>query len=516
MVVERAIATPHWQATEAGKRILARGGSAVDAAISAAAVLTVVYPHMVSIGGDAMALMAGEDGEIVAVNGTGAYARNARREDISFRHAGQMPSYGVDAITVPGAVAAWQDMHTRSGRLAWAELFSDAIALARDGMAVAGALSRDLESLKAGLVKDRGLRSLFFDSEGAPFGEGMIVRQPALAETMTLIAELGAAVLYGGSVGARLVDGLSRQGSALTLGDLSRHQTEFVQPISQSYRGLEVVTTPPNSQGFVLLQILGALSRMGISGALGVERAHQVARLFAASNAERSYLGEPTNMAVSVDELLSEEHISLILNKVAQETRSAVEQSPRPTGDTVAIVAIDDRGEAVSLIQSVFFAFGSMILEPSTGILMQNRGSSFTLEEGKAATLQPGVRPPHTLMPVMLRREGQLNAVLGTMGGPSQAQIQAQLIQRLIDGEPPQHLVSQPRWVVGRYDGVHEDVVLAEARCSEDLRAELTKSGLPVAIGSEWDDRAGHSQVLLRNGMTVQVGTDPRADAKVR
>jgi gamma-glutamyltranspeptidase/glutathione hydrolase len=516
MDAEMAIASPHWRATEAGNRVLAESGSAVDAAIAAAAVLTVVYPHMVTLGGDAFALLGDADGAIVAANGSGAYAADASVDEVRRRNDGRMPTYGVDTITLPGGVAAWRDMHARAGRLPWPELFTEAIELARDGMEVAGALARDLDALRDKLVQDPGIREVFFDEDGVPASEGDHIRQPRLAESLSRIAEEGAEALYGGAVGSRLIEGLAARGSALTLEDLRRHRTEFVEPISVSYRGHEVVTTPPNSQGFVLLQMLEVLTDLGLTDALGSERADRLARLFAIGNRQRvQHLGDPRATEVDVAGLLARPRIDEILSGL-ESTPDAGPRDPRPTGDTIAIVATDRFGASISLIQSIFFAFGSMVLEPTTGILLQNRGSSFSLEPGRTSTLRPGARPPHTLMPVMLRKDDEIVGVLGTMGGPSQAQIHAQLIQRLINGDDPQDVVSATRWVVGDYGDGPGDTVLVEERCAPDLRRDLAASGLPLVVGSEWDDRVGHSQVIMRAPGPIRVGTDPRADAKAK
>lgn len=516
MEAQTAFASPHWRATEAGQKVLGMSGSAVDAAIAAAAVLTVVYPHMVSLGGDAFALMGDAQGTIVSANGSGAYARNASVVGIRDRHQGHMPTYGIDTITVPGGVAAWRDMHKRAGRLPWSALFTDAIELARDGTAVAAALARDLEQLQHTLIKDPGIREIFFDAEGSPASEGEIVRQPQLADSLSLIATEGADALYGGSVGANLIEGLSQRGSALTLEELTRQQTEFLEPISTVYRGHQVVTTPPNSQGFILLQILKTLQSMGLRGALGSERAGQLARLFSLTNDQRlRFVADPRVTQVDLDTLLSPSHIALIMREMQSNGRTNTMDETRPTGDTIAIVAADQYGGTISLIQSVYFSFGSMVLEPRTGILLQNRGSSFSLNPGIAATLRPGARPPHSLMPVMIKKDGDIVGVLGTMGGPSQPQIHAQLIQRLIDGEDPQSVVSETRWIVGNFGGGPGDVILVEERCPTGLREELAASGLPILVGSEWDDRVGHSQVIIRRSSFVSVGTDPRADAGV-
>jgi gamma-glutamyltranspeptidase/glutathione hydrolase len=302
-----ALATPHALATDAGERAFKAGGTAVDAALAAAAVLTVVYPHMCAIGGDLFALLCAPGRPAVAVNGSGPAP--ARIDPDVLRARGPvMPVAGPETITVPGMVRAWETLMALDGRLPLRDILAPAIAYARDGVPVAPSLARGISELAEELVADAGMSALLFD-DGGPLGTGAPLRQPALARSLEAIAEGGAEVLYSGALGETLVRGLQRAGSPLAMDDLARHRTELQEPLSHDYRGLEIVTTPPNSQGFVLLEILSALAELdALPDPLGPDAA-LLAHVFRLASADRDdVLADPRCGPVPVDALLAPEH----------------------------------------------------------------------------------------------------------------------------------------------------------------------------------------------------------------
>lgn len=508
------VAAPHWRARRAGEAMISRGGSAVDAAIASAAVLCVVYPHMVSLGGDAWALISPTPNEVVALNGTGRAAANASREELRAVHGDSLPTYGIDTVTVPGGVSAWAEMHQRWGVLPWKELFDDALELAGHGVEVASALSREIAMHRDRLRADPGMSSVFFDRDGNPLAEGELLRQPALARTLESIAAQGAEEFYRGQLAERFAAALGQLGSRLTADDLASHTADFVDPLRGTYGQFEVITSPPNSQGFVLLQLLAAFEQLGLEGRIGVERSAEVAQLFSLSNRERErHLADPAVEPVDLDRLLSKNHIAELVHAAGNAMPTTAPSTPRPDGDTVAVVAMDDEGRSVTLIQSIFYAFGAMVLERDTGIVLQNRGTSLSLRPDHPARLAGRARPPHTLMPVMLARDSQVEYAVGTMGGQAQAQIQSQLLHNLVMGDSPQEAVDRPRWAVGPYGDPGTDAVLVEAALPSDVRDLLSAAGLPTIHGATRDDRAGHSQIVHRTTEGVIAGTDPRADA---
>ncbi|HSP71950.1 MAG TPA: gamma-glutamyltransferase, partial [Gaiellaceae bacterium] len=287
-----ALATPHRLATEAGAEAFRGGGNAIDAAVAAAAALTVVYPHNCAIGGDVIALVATPDGSLVVVNGSGASAAAASAAELRKQHA-QMPAGGAATVTVPGAVAAWASLLALGGRRTLAQALEAAIAHAEDGVPVARSLAAATRSLRDELAADKGASEVFL-RKGAPLGEAEPLRQPSLAHTLRSIAANGPAALYGGEVGAHLLACLRSRGSQLTPDDLAAHETELAAPIAASFGELEVLTGGPNSQGFVLLEILAGLEACGDGLDVGGGDAGTLARLFALTASDRErYLADP-------------------------------------------------------------------------------------------------------------------------------------------------------------------------------------------------------------------------------
>jgi oxamate amidohydrolase len=505
-----AIATPHTLATEAGVAAYRRGGNAVDAALAAAATLSVVYPHMVSIGGDALALLHTPDGRIAGLNGSGAAPAATSPEVLG----GEMPLTGPGTVTVPGAVRTWDSL-SQAARLPLAAALEAAIVHASEGVPVAGSLARGLEEHAAALAHDPGARDVLF-RDGALLREGESLVQPALARSLEAIAALGAEAFYGPQVGGALVEGLRALGSPMTLDDLREHQTDRVEPLSGQFGPDEVLTLPPNSQGYLLLQALAALEQLG-AGADPLGRdAAILAELFRLGSLDRDlHLADPRVADVPLERLLSPEHTGRLLER-AREGVSAVWPEPtgRPGGDTVAVVAADAEGNAVSLIQSIFHSFGAKILEPRTGIVCHNRGAFFTLDPSSPNVLAPGKRPAHTLMPVLVRRDGRLVGVHGTMGGKAQAQIHTQLMLRTARGEDAASAVSAPRWVVGGLDaGDPSDLVLAESRVHTETLEHLAGSGMRVVTLGEVDETVGHSVMIrIAPDGALSAASDPRAD----
>jgi gamma-glutamyltranspeptidase len=510
-----ALATPHALATDAGEHAFKAGGTAVDAALAAAAVLTVVYPHMCAIGGDLFALLSAHGGPVVAVNGSGAAP--ARIDADALRARGPlMPAAGPETITVPGMVRAWETLMALDGRLPLRDILAPAIAYARDGVPVAPSLARGIGELADELVADPGMSALFFD-RGEPLGAGAPLRQPALARSLEAIAEGGAEALYSGTLGETLVRGLQRAGSALAMDDLVRHRTELQEPLRQEYSGLEIITTPPNSQGFVLLGILSALAELeALPDPLGPD-AVLLAHVFRLASAERDdVLADPRRSPVPVDALIASEHGAELLRRAR--ARLAAPVTPGavagPSGDTVAVVAADSDGHAVSLIQSVFRSFGSGILEPETGIVCHSRGAFFSLDPASPNLLEGRKRPAHTLMPVMTRRDGRLTGVHGAMGGKAQPQIHAHLLLRLLGGATPADALAAPRWVAGGLDvDSADDVILLERSAGPAVADAFGAAGLPVELLDDVDEGVGHAQLIWRGpDGALEAATDPRAD----
>jgi gamma-glutamyltranspeptidase len=508
-----AIATPHRLATDAGAEAFRKGGNAIDAAVAAAAALTVVYPHNCTIGGDIIALVHTPQGGAVTVNGSGAAASAASASDLREAHA-EMPLTGPAPVTVPGAVAAWETLLSLGGRRRLADALESAIAYADEGVAVSRSLASAIGELQRELAADAGLREVFL-ADGAPLPEGAPLCQPALARTLRAIAAEGPSVLYGGEVGASLVKRVRSLGSRLTLDDLALHETALAEPIVGRFNGLEVLTAPPNSQGFVLLEILAALEALGGGSArFNGDDAGILARIFARTAGDRDrYLADPDFADVPLDELLSAAHVGDLVRDAS--SGAALNSPPTPlagSGDTVAVVAADADGYAVSLIQSIFSTFGAQVFDPVTGILLQNRGASFSLDESSPNALVGGKRPAHTLMPVVLRSAGRVVGVNGTMGGLAQAQIHAHLLLAARSGASPAEAVRSPRWIAGTLDGGSTIAVVAEGDVPEPALAAIEAAGFAVEKVPALSEDLGHAQAIRIDGGDFFAGSDPRAD----
>ena len=505
-----AISTPHDAATAAGLRALEQGGNAVDAALTAAGVLSVAYPHMCGIGGDLFALVVRPDGAMDCINSSGAAAAAVDIERLRTR-APEMPVVGPHAITVPGAVAGWEVL-ARSGRLGLDGALEPAIDMARSGVPTARGLARALAAGASSLRADEGMREVFF-GRGRALRAGEPLVQSALAGTLERIAAAGARAMYGGRVGASLIAGLSSRGSPLDEDDLVRHEVEVGPPLVRSYRHWEIATAPPNSQGFVLLQILAVLDRLGAEPDPLGPAATLMAEVFERCSRERDrYLCDPRISGTDLGFLTEAEHIENIAAAIGRGSIAGSPMPARATGDTIAVTAADSEGWSVSLIQSLFHSFGSQILEPVTGIISHNRGAGFSLSERSPNVIAAAKRPAHTLMPVVVSRGGRVAAVAGSMGGRAQPQIHAQVLMRLLDGaEDALSALDAPRWIVGGQDeGSPRTCAFVEGRAVATIR-RLAGAGMEVRTLEDRDEAAGHYMVVIE-GNELTGAADPRSD----
>jgi gamma-glutamyltranspeptidase/glutathione hydrolase len=497
-----AIATSHDAATEAGARILERGGTAVDAAIAAAAMLCVVYPHNVTLGGDLVALVRDPAGHTRFVNATGRAASVETRDALAARHGGVMPSRGVDAVTVPGGVRGWAALATIGGSLSWRELLTPARDAAAHGHPVSRSLANAIVAEQPMIGGSASWSSVFVPG-GRALREGEPLVQPALAGTFERLIAGGPDAFYTGMLAERWVAGIRAAGSRISLDDVAAYQPAEQAPIRARVFGYDVITSPPNTQGFSLLRTLGRAERMGLDDPLGAD-AGRVAELFHEGNRVRAAgLADP-DVGPDADEL------------IAMEAPEHVGDTANALGDTVGLTVVAD-GWAVSLVQSVFEAFGSGVLEPETGILFQNRGAGFSLEADAVNAFAGGRRPPHTLMPVLVERVGRLVWALATMGGQAQPQIHAQLFFRLREGASAIEATSAPRFVVGWQDTIDTpDSLIVEADGDPAAIHSLRATSLrPRLVVPRWE-LMGHSNVIRVLPSGYDAASDPRSDGSAR
>ena len=511
-----AIATPHELATRAGRDAFAAGGNAIDAALAAAAMLTVVFPHQCAIGGDLFALIGGPDGKAVSVNGSGTLPAAVDVEEYRSRFS-EVPGSGPHSITVPGLLSGWARISELGGSMGLAEILAPAVRAAADGVRVSRSLAAGIRWRREILLQDKGIAELFVPN-GRPLREGDILSQPALQVSLETIAAEGVTSFYTGSVGEGLVTTLQNQGSPLTMDDLAAHRTEVNDPLDLDRGDHRLLTSPPNSQGFMLLESIAALAGLGIE--LDASGDHALYKLHAAMLASEDrdrYLGDPDRVSVPLSLLLDEAVIGDRLRERLHRLQPELELHRRAAahGDTVAICAMDGDGMAVSLIQSLYQTFGSGILDPVTGIIMHNRARGFSLDRGAANELIPGTRPAHTLMPLLAYRDGRPLASLGTMGGRAQAQILLQVLAGALDPTMPlADTLTAPRWVFGGKDlGFDYPMIAIEADADSELDEQLETDGFKVERVESQNENMGHANaVRVRADGGFEAAADSRSD----
>ncbi|MCC9708426.1 gamma-glutamyltransferase [Streptomyces sp. MNU76] len=519
---EWAVATPHMTASGIAADVLRDGGNAVDAALAAAAMLTVVYPNQCSVGGDLLALVGTADGEVRFVNASGRAPRAVDVSEMTARYA-RMPVLGALPVTVPGAVAGWATLADTWGTRPLSAALAPAETAAREGVPVAPGLALDLRRERQNLLRDPGMLGVFFVGADV-LQAGQTLRQPALARTLASIGTYGPSALYGGDVGMSLVKLLAEQGSAMTVEDLAEHTVRVSGTHGAVYDGVEYLSGGDNSQGLYFLQGLRALDVVravrGTLDPLGRD-AGVVASVLAQAAAERDrFCCDPEREeTVPAEELLSGPRVRHIAEQAMAGTPVALLGQRKASGDTVAVVVTDRDGTWVSLIQSVFHCFGAALLDPHTGVVLHNRGASFSLDPASPNRLAGGKRPLHTLMPVLVREADELVGAHGVMGGRAQPQVHTHLALHLAAGASARRAVSAPRWVLGAMEaGVTEGAgtVKAERDVSSTGVRAIEDTGFTVDLIDALDDGVGHGQLVRREGGTDGPGlvaaTDPRAD----
>jgi gamma-glutamyltranspeptidase/glutathione hydrolase len=506
------VATSQPLAAQAGLAILQQGGNAVDAAIATAIALTVVEPTSNGIGGDMFALVW--DGvQLHGLNGSGR-APAALTTDV-VRRAGYdtMPMHGWLSVTVPGAPAAWRDLHTRFGKLPFTTLFDSAIGYAEQGYPISPILGYYWNRAAQAAQVRRGpeFRSWTetFALAGAP-AVGQIWRSPGHAQTLGRIAATGAEDFYRGELAQAIVRFASETDGLISADDLAKHRSTWVTPISVRYRGYDVWEIPPNGQGIAALIALNilqgfALDQLARDSADSYHLQLEAIKL-AFADAQR-YVADPEHAPVPTDALLSTDYAEVRRSLIGDRALVPRAGDPIP-GGTVYLCTADADGMMVSLIQSNYSGFGSGIVVPGRGIALQNRGAGFTLEEGHSNQLAPGKRAFHTIIPGFLTHNGQPIGPFGVMGGHMQPQGHVQVIVNTIDyGLNPQASLDAPRWY-----WEHGRTVLLEPGTPHPLAQALSSRGHDVTI---CQDRGvfGRGQIIWRLPSGAYVaGSDGRTD----
>jgi gamma-glutamyltranspeptidase/glutathione hydrolase len=467
------VATSQPLAAFAGAEMLRRGGNAVDAAIAATAVLAVVEPYNTGLGGDCFLLLwNAAERRLYALNGSGRAPRAATIDAYASRGLRTMPMQGILAVTVPGALDAWETALARFGTRSLADVLAPAIAYAEEGFAVSEVIATEWAFAAALLQDDEGRR--VYAPQGTPPRLGDVVRLPDLARTLRAVATGGAGVLYRGEIAARIAAFASRAGGLLTSDDLTAHRSQWVEPIATRYRGHELCEMPPNSQGVAALLALNILERFDVSGAASTTAVHLAIEAVKVAYADRDRIADPDHAPAPIAELLSREYAAARAALVRADRASPVTaRGASRRGDTVYVAVADRAGNVVSLLNSLYFPFGSGLVVDGTGIVLQNRGFAFSLDPAHANALAPGKRPFHTLAPAMLFKDGAPLVAFGVMGGNLQAQAHVQVVSSLVDhGDNVQEALDRPRFHV-----LDDGSVALETACGERLARELAARG---------------------------------------
>jgi len=509
------VASSHVQASQAGALILARGGSAVDAAIAANAVLGVTEPMMNGIGGDLFAIYwDAKAHRLYGLNSSGWAPRALTIEHLKSKGFRDMPAEGIDSVTVPGAVAGWDALHTRFGKLPWKDLFAPAIRYARDGYPVPEFIHGYWQESSPSLLHDAESQRVFLPGGKAP-ELGQIFSNPDLAKALTLIAVQGAVAYYRGDVARAIIATSQSLGGTLAADDLRDFIPEWVEPVSTTYRGWTVYELPPNGQGMAALEMLNIMETTPAShdGPSSVSELHKKIEAMKLAYADLArYNADPRFAKVPVKGLLSKEYAAQRAELIDRNKANCEVAAGQPAAsETTYLTAVDSQGNIVSLIQSNYELFGSAITVRGMGFPLQNRGALFTMDAQHPNALAPRKRPFHTIIPAFMER-GDQHIGFGIMGGANQPLAHAQFVSNIVDyGMNIQSALENARFTVSPERGCN---IVIESRVPADVRAMLSKMGHVLDVRGIYSSAMGRGQAVLRDdAKKINYGaSDPRAD----
>lgn len=507
-------ATSNHLAAQTGVDMLKKGGNAFDAAIAAAACLVVLEPQTNGAGSDAFAIFTQNGGKLQGMNSTGVMGRGFDLQKMRDKGYKEMPHYGFEPVTVPGAPAAWAAINEKYGRLPLTEVLAPAISYAREGQALCTITwssintmaSRMRENTDCGPQFDEWFR-IFMPGGEAP-RPGQLFRNPDLADTLEAIAKTQAKDYYQGEIADRIVAASHKFGGFLEKEDLMEHEVQWVQPLSVPYHGYEVWELPPNGQGIIALMALNILNGFEpspLDDPLGVHRQIEATKLAFIDGLR--YIADPRYMEVSPEEMLSPEYAAARRKLIGQTAIEPAPGNPKNPG-TVYLCAADNEGNMISYIQSNYAGFGSGVVVPGTGIALQNRGKGFSLDPESPNAAAPGKRPYHTIIPGFLTKDGKPVGPFGVMGGFMQPQAHVQVMTKLIDcGLNPQVCIDAPRWLWTAGKEIH-----VETEFSTYLADSLAQRGHKIVFDTNRGG-FGKGQMILRTPFgTLIGGTEPRCE----
>ncbi|MFB6227464.1 MAG: gamma-glutamyltransferase family protein [Halobacteriales archaeon] len=513
------VATSQPLAARAGASVLESGGNAFDAAVATAAALNVVEPTSTGLGGDVFGLYRTADGDIGGMRSCGGAPADATidavREAVSRERgidaeAVSMPRTGPHTVTVPGTARGWEATIERFGRHSLAEVLDPAIEYAREGYPVTEVVAAQWEHADD-LFTDDHAREAYLPGDRPPH-VGETVSLPRLGESLSLIARKGADVVYEGEIAAAIVEAVRDKGGFLARSDLAGFDPEFVDPVSTTYGGAEVYELPPNNQGLIVLEALNIAEALGAGECDDpVDRVHYLAEATKRAFVDgHHYITDPDYE--TIPDLVSEAYARERADEITREATDpdiGVPGSNAEFSDTVLLAVADDEGNVVSYINSRFAGFGSGLVAGETGIALQNRGASFSLDPDHPNRLEPGKRPFHTLIPAIATLGAEDWAAFGVMGGFMQPQGHVQVLSQLLDRDRPlQAALDAPRW---RY--LESGELAVEARMDDRLATKLARRGHDVTVLPP--GQFGGAQIVRNDGSTLSGATEPRKDGSV-
>lgn len=501
-------ATSSALATLAALDVLRAGGNAVDAAVTASGVVCVTEPHMTGIGGDCFALIGKPDGSVAGLNGSGRAALAADGAWLRKSGLTEIAPDSVHAVTVPGAVDAWDRLLKAHGTIDLKEALGPAIRLAEEGVPVSPRVAWDWTGMVPELAADEGARLHCLKDGDAP-KPGDVMRYPALARTLRLIAEKGRDEFYCGAIAADIVGHLKPRGSLLTAEDFARTEATWVEPIATTFAGHEILEIPPNGQGITALIALNILSRLDLDrhGPESVERRHcEIEAMKLAWVLRNRHVADPDHLDIGIDTLLSAktaERLAALIDP-SRTIDDPAARVPMTGSDTIYLTVVDRNRLAVSFINSLYESFGSGVVTPKTGIVLQNRGACFVTTPGHPNCIGPGKRPLHTIIPAMVRRDGRIAMSFGVMGGAFQPMGHVTvMLNRYLYGMDPQAALDFPRVFPQAGSVLIEDAVPAGIAAGLQAKGHrLAKSPAPL----------GGGQAIAIDGGVLIGGSDFRKD----
>ncbi|WP_034944042.1 gamma-glutamyltransferase family protein [Erwinia oleae] len=458
LFARNAVATSHPLAAQAGNQALLNGGNAVDAAIAAAATLTIVEPVSNGLGSDAFA-MVWDGQQLHGLNASGTAPSHwdtawfAKRYGVDAHGHARRPERGWDSVTIPGAIAAWGALHARFGRLPFSRLLETAIEIAERGVTIAPMVARKWQAAVPLLHDQPGFAQTFMPNGRAPAVAEKFV-MPGAARTLRLLADQGARAFYEGEPAEAIVRFAQASGVPLSHSDLAAYQPEWVTPVTRRYRGYDVHELPPNGQGIAALIALGILEQFDLASLPLDSAASQHLQIEAMKLAFAdiyNYVADPRAMAVTPAQMLDDGYLKERAKLIDLNRASLPLPGMPASGGTVYLTTADESGMMVSFIQSNYMGFGSGVVVPEYGISLQNRGAGFSGDPRSANVVAPGKRPFHTIIPGFLTKDGFPQMSFGVMGGDMQPQGHVQTLVRMLDyQQQPQAACDAPRWKVNR------------------------------------------------------------------